>query len=60
MAKTYIPGAVDIAKSAHKYLTRYQATLTAGATTGQIAALVQLISCLADFLNNWHKPPVGP
>lgn len=60
MAKTYIPGAVDIARSAHKYLTRYQATLTAGASIEQIAALVNLISCIADFLNEWHKPPPNP
>lgn len=59
MAKTYVPSAVDLASKAHKYLTRYQATLTAGATTEQVTALVELISCLATFLNNWHKaaPP---
>jgi hypothetical protein len=55
MAKTYIWGAVTAADKAHKYLTRYQSTLTAGATTGQITALVSLIGCLADFLANWHK-----
>lgn len=60
MAKTYIPGAVNIANSAHKYLTRYQATLTAGATPGQLAALTELVSCLAQFLANWHKPPPAP
>jgi len=59
MTKTYVPGAVDIAKTAHKYLTRYQSTLTIGATAGQIAALVELIACLATFLNNWFKPPLG-
>lgn len=56
MAKTYIPGAVDIANSAHKYLTRYQAKLTVGATTDQIAALSELIACLATFLSKWFKP----
>jgi hypothetical protein len=56
MARTYIPGAVDIAQASHKYLTRYQAKLTAGASPDQIAALVALISCLATFLNNWFKP----
>jgi len=57
MAKTYIPSAVTIADQAHKYLTRYQAKLTAGATTQQVAALLDLIACLATFLNNWIKPP---
>jgi len=60
MARTYIPGAVDIASTAHKYLTRYQATLGAGATVGQLAALAELVACLATFLQNWQKPPVGP
>jgi hypothetical protein len=60
MAKTYIPGAVNVAKTAHKYLTRYQPTLTAGASPDQIAALVELIACLAAFLNKWFKPAVGP
>lgn len=58
MAKTYIPSAVDIANSAHKYLTRYQSKLTVGATTDQVAALVDLITCLAVFLTKWFKP--GP
>jgi hypothetical protein len=57
MAKTYIPSAVDIANHAHKYLTRYQAKLTLGASTEQVAALVDLITCLAVFLTKWFKPP---
>lgn len=60
MARTYIPGAVDIAGTAHKYLTRYQSTLTAGASAGQITALAELVACLATFLQNWTKPPVQP
>lgn len=56
MAKTYIPGAVDIATASHKYLSRYQAKLTVGATTDQIAALADLITCLAAFLAKWFKP----
>lgn len=59
MAKTYLPGAVDIATSAHKYLTRWQATLVDGKTAEQIAALAELVSCLAAFLQQWQKPPVG-
>jgi hypothetical protein len=56
MAKTYIPSAVDIATHTHKYLSRYQAKMTIGATTDQIAALSELIACLAVFLSKWFKP----
>ena len=57
MAKTYIPAGVDVANAAHKYLTRYQAKLTVGASTDQILALTELITCLATFLTKWLKPP---
>lgn len=56
MAKTYIPSAVDVANHAHRYLTRYQAKLSAGATTDQILALTDLVACLATFLQKWFKP----
>lgn len=56
MAKTYIPAAVDVAQAAHRYLTRYQSKLSQGATTDQILALTELISCLATFLTKWFKP----
>ena len=56
MAKTYIPGAIDAAQFLHKYLTRYQATLSLDVTDAQANALVELIACLAAFLVNWHKP----
>jgi len=56
MSKTYVPGAVNVATFAHKYLSRYQATLVIGATTDQIAALSDLIACLATFLSKWFKP----
>lgn len=56
MAKTYIPSAVDVATHASRYLTRWQSKLAIGATPEQIAALVDLISCLAVFLQKWHKP----
>jgi hypothetical protein len=58
--RTYIPGAVDIANHAYKYLTRYQAKLTIGATTDQVAALSELLACLATFLSKWFKPPLNP
>ena len=57
MARTYIPSAVTIADQAHKYLTRYQAKLTVGATTEQVTALLELITCLSVFLTKWFKPP---
>lgn len=61
MAKTYVPMAVNLAGGLHKRLTRYQATLTESALApGQLAALTELITCLANFLANWHKPPVAP
>lgn len=56
MAKTYIPSAVDVASTASKYLNRWQGKLVVGATTDQIAALADLIACLATFLQKWHKP----
>lgn len=60
MAKTYVWGAVNAAQIAHRYLTRYQATLQTGATVGQVTALVNLISCLAAFLAEWHKASTNP
>lgn len=61
MAKTYVPMAVNLAGGLHKRLTRYQTTLSAQAVTpAQSAALVELIACLATFLQNWHKPPIQP
>jgi len=56
MAKTYIPSAVDVASRASQYLNRWQSKLVIGATTDQIAALADLIACLAAFLQKWHKP----
>jgi len=60
MAKTYIPGAVDIATASHKYLTRWQAKLSVGASSEQLVALAELISCLAAFLQKWFKPTPNP
>jgi hypothetical protein len=58
--KTYIPGAVDAATFAHKYLSRWQSVMLVGATSGQVTALANLITCLAQFLVDWKKPPVNP
>lgn len=56
--KTYIPGAVDVANAAHRYLTRWQENLLENeVTSDQIAALAELITCLATFLSKWRKPP---
>lgn len=61
MAKTYVPMAVDWAGGLHRRLTRYQTTLAAQALTpAKLAALTNLIACLAEFLSEWRKPEVQP
>jgi len=60
MAKLYIDGGVTVVRAAQKYLTRWQPKMVLGASPAQIAALTSLISCIADFLVEWHKiPPVN-
>ena len=56
MANTYIPSAVDVVTHASRYLTRWQSKMVIGATTNQILALSNLITCLLQFLQEWHKP----
>jgi len=61
MAKTYVPMAVNLAGGLHRRLTRYQSTLSEQALNEtQLSALTELIACLAQFLANWHKPPIQP
>lgn len=61
MAKTYVPMAVRLANGLHKRLTRYQTTISAQAVNdNQRTALVELISCLANFLSKWTLPPPSP
>jgi len=60
MTRTYYPSAVKVADTAHKYLTRYQATLSNSRTSEQLAALSALIACLAEFLVKWPKTPISP
>lgn len=60
MAKTYVPMAVAFAEALHKRLSRYQTQLSNGKTSDQLTALAELISCLANFLQKWPKPPVNP
>jgi len=55
MAKLYIDGSVTVVRHAQKYLTRWQSKMVVGATAGQILALTNLITCIAQFLNEWHK-----
>jgi hypothetical protein len=55
MAKLYIDGSVTVVRAAQKYLTRWQSKMVIGATGGQIIALTNLISCIAEFLAAWHK-----
>jgi len=56
MPKTYIPSAVDVVNHANRYLNRWQAKMTIDATTDQITALVDLLACIAVFLQKWKKP----
>jgi len=59
--KTYVPGAVDTAEEANRYFTRWQAKLALQATTpAKLAALTNLISCIAAFLVEWQKPEPSP
>lgn len=60
MAKTYVPMAVQLGQGLHKRLTRYQTQLSADKTAEQLTALVELIACLAAFLQKWPKPPPNP
>jgi hypothetical protein len=60
MSKTYVPMAVSFADALHKRLTRYHTQLSADKTGEQLTALAELISCLANFLVKWPKPPVNP
>jgi hypothetical protein len=60
MAKTYYPSAVIVADRAHKYLSRYQASLSLTISPGQASALTALILCLAQFLAAWPKEPIQP
>lgn len=55
MAKTYVDAGVTIVSKAQKYLVRWQPKLVQGASAGQILALTNLITCIAQFLNEWHK-----
>lgn len=55
MAKLYIDGSVTVVRAAQKYLTRWQSKMVLGATTDQVAALTDLIACIATFLSKWHK-----
>lgn len=58
--KTYVPQANTESDALYKYLTRYNVQLTAGKTSDQLTALAALVSCLADFIKKWPKPPINP
>lgn len=55
MAKLYIDGGVTVARAAQKYLTRWQSKMVLGASPAQVTALTNLITCIAQFLVEWHK-----
>lgn len=58
--KTYIPGAVNTAKTAHRYLTRYETQLKGNLSSAEEACLVDLIAALAAFLACVLKPNPEP
>lgn len=55
MAKTYVDGSVTVVRHAQRYLTRWQSKMVLSASPEQVAALTELISCIAIFLSKWHK-----
>jgi len=57
MAKTYIPSAVDKTHDLQKYFAKWSSQMSVGASPGQLLALANLVSCIATFLVEWHKPP---
>jgi len=58
--KTYIPQAVNEAQAMSRYFGRWAAKMQVGATDAQKTALANLIACIAQFLVEWHKPPINP
>lgn len=58
--KTYVPGAVNVAKVAHRYLTRYEVQLKGNLAAEEEACLVALIASLAEFLACVLKPNPEP
>lgn len=58
--RTYIPMANWWANQLHKRLTKYQENLAEDATTEQVEALIDLITCLATFILRWPKPQPPP
>lgn len=60
MAKTYVPEAIDKATDMSRYFGRWAAKMSVGASTDQLAALADLIACIATFLARWHKPTPNP
>jgi hypothetical protein len=55
MAKLYIDGGVTVVRQAQRYLTRWQSKMVIGASPAQVTALTNLITCVAQFLVEWHK-----
>lgn len=49
-SRTYLIGLYAVLKTAHRYATRYQSTLTAHMTTEQATCLTSVIAALADCM----------
>lgn len=58
MAKTYVPSLRIFVSGAHKYATRYQATLSSSLTSAQYTALLAFIACCADLLSKLGPAPI--
>lgn len=59
MARTYVPGLRLILGGAHRYATRYQATLQANLTAPQYECLLDVIAALASCLALLGPAPIG-
>lgn len=60
MTRTYVPGLRLVLGAAHRYATRYQATLEANLTEAQYTCLLDVIQALASCLAILGPAPINP
>lgn len=58
--RTYVPGLRLVLNAAHRYSTRYQATLENNLTPAQYTCLQEVINALAACLALLGSAPVNP
>lgn len=58
--RTYVPGLRLVLGAAHRYATRYQATLENNLTAPQYACLLDVITALASCLALLGPAPINP